>query len=179
VLPKNADERHRRVTATGPPAVDRLTHAGLKGARMVDVTPKPESVRRASASGRVRMRPETLSVIRGDRLAKGSVVEAARLAGIMAAKRTAELVPLCHPLPLTDVEVELELADDVPGVAVRATATCVGRTGVEMEALAAVAVACLTIYDMCKAVDREMIIEEIKLLQKSGGRSGEWRRQTA
>jgi cyclic pyranopterin phosphate synthase len=146
---------------------------------MVDVTAKGETVRRAVASGRVRMKPETLALIREDRIAKGSVVETARLAGIMAAKRTAELIPLCHPLPLTEVEVDLDLTDDLPGLTVRAAATCVGRTGVEMEALTAAAVACLTVYDMCKAVDREMVIEDVKLLEKSGGRSGEWNRGKA
>jgi len=146
---------------------------------MVDVTAKGETVRRAVASGRVRMKPETLALIREDRIAKGSVVETARLAGIMAAKRTAELIPLCHPLPLTEVEVDLDLTDDLPGHTVRAAATCVGRTGVEMEALTAAAVACLTVYDMCKAVDREMVIEDVKLLEKSGGRSGEWNRGKA
>lgn len=175
--PKNADERHRRVTSA-PRAGDRLTHTGPKGARMVDVTPKAETVRRAVASGRVRMKPETLALIREDRVAKGSVVETARLAGVMAAKRTADLIPLCHPLALTNVDVDLSLRDDLPGISVRATATCIGRTGVEMEALTAVAVACLTVYDMCKAVDREMVIEDIKLLEKSGGRSGEWKRPT-
>ncbi len=176
--PNNHDERHRRVNAPREQTAGRLTHTGPRGARMVDVTPKAETARRAVASGRVRMKPETLALIREDRLAKGSVLETARLAGIMAAKRTAELIPLCHPLPLTDVEVELELVGDLPGISVVTTATCVGRTGVEMEALTAVAVACLTIYDMCKAVDRELVIEDVKLLQKSGGRSGEWRRPT-
>jgi cyclic pyranopterin phosphate synthase len=143
---------------------------------MVDVTPKPETVRRAVATGRVRMKAETLALIREDRVAKGSVVEAARLAGIMAAKRTAELIPLCHPLPLSDVSVDPELCDEPPSVRIRAGVTCVGKTGVEMEALTAVAVACLTVYDMCKAVDRAMTIDDVKLLEKSGGQSGEFRR---
>jgi cyclic pyranopterin monophosphate synthase len=155
-----------------------LSHTGPKGARMVDVSAKPETARRAVASGRVRMQAETLALIREDRVAKGSVTETARLAGIMAAKRTADLIPLCHPLPLTDVEVELKLDERLPGVSVTATATCVGRTGVEMEALTAAAVACLTIYDMCKAADRGMVIEDVKLLEKSGGRSGHWQRKT-
>jgi cyclic pyranopterin phosphate synthase len=145
---------------------------------MVDVTPKAETARRAVASGCVRMKPETLALIREDRLAKGSVVETARLAGVMAAKRTADLIPLCHPLALTDVNVDVDLRDDLLGVSVCATATCIGRTGVEMEALTAAAVACLTVYDMCKAVDRGMVIEDIKLLGKSGGRSGHWKRPT-
>jgi len=161
---KDTDERHRRVKP-------ELTHTGPKGARMVDVTPKPDTVRRAVASGRVRMMPETLSLIREDRIAKGSVIETARLAGIMAAKRTADLIPLCHPLPLTDAAVEIDLSDDLPGALVRATVICVGKTGVEMEALTAVAVACLTIYDMCKAVDRAMTIDDVKLLEKSGGKN--------
>jgi cyclic pyranopterin phosphate synthase len=165
VSSENTDERNRR-----------LTHAGPKGARMVDVTDKPETVRRAVAAGRVRMRAETLALIKENRVAKGSVVEAARLAGIMAAKRTADLIPLCHPLPLSDVSVDVELQDDPPGVSVQAHATCVGKTGVEMEALTAAAVACLTVYDMCKAVDRAMVIDDIKLLEKSGGQSGDFRR---
>jgi len=163
--PTNADDRNRRLTHTGP-----------QGARMVDVTPKPETVRHAVASGRVLMKADTLALIREDRVAKGSVIEAARLAGIMAAKRTADLIPLCHPLPLSEVSVDLELCDDPPSVCVRAAATCAGRTGVEMEALTAAAVACLTVYDMCKAVDRAMIIDDIKLLEKSGGQSGDFRR---
>ena len=153
-----------------------LTHSGPRGATMVDVTAKPETVRHAVAAGRVRMRAETLTLIREDAIAKGSVVEAARLAGIMAAKRTAELIPLCHPLPLSDVAVEIDLQDDLPGLSIRASATCTSKTGVEMEALTAAAVACLTVYDMCKAVDREMVIEEIMLLEKSGGQSGDFRR---
>ncbi len=144
---------------------------------MVDVTPKPESARRAVAAGRVRMKRETLILVKEDRIAKGSVIEAARLAGIMAAKRTAELIPLCHPLPLTDVTVDCDHCDDPPSISVRAGASCVGKTGVEMEALTAAAVACLTIYDMCKAVDQEMIIEDIKLLEKSGGTTGDFRRR--
>jgi cyclic pyranopterin phosphate synthase len=169
VSDQHTDGGDRRVGAA-------LSHVGPRGAKMVDVTAKPETARRAVASGRVRMKAETLALIREGQTAKGSVVETARLAGIMAAKRTAELIPLCHPLPLSNVAVELELQDDLPGVAVRASATCTGKTGVEMEALTAAAVACLTIYDMCKAADREMVLEDIKLLEKSGGRSGHFRR---
>jgi len=165
----NTDGRDRRVAGG-------LTHSGQRGAKMVDVTGKPETVRRAVAAGRVRMKAETLALIREDAIAKGSVVEAARLAGIMAAKRTSELIPLCHPLPLSNVAVEIDLQDDLPGLSVRASATCTGKTGVEMEALVAAAVACLTVYDMCKAVDRGMVIEGIMLLEKSGGQSGEFRR---
>ncbi|MBM3500062.1 MAG: cyclic pyranopterin monophosphate synthase MoaC [Armatimonadetes bacterium] len=146
---------------------------------MVDVTAKRDTQRRAAASGRVRMRAETLALIREDGVAKGSVIETARLAGIMAAKRTAELIPLCHPLPLTGVTLEIELDEGLPGVTVVARATCTGKTGVEMEALTAAAVACLTVYDMCKAVDREMVLEDIKLLEKSGGASGDFRRTAA
>ncbi len=154
----------------------RLSHTGPRGAKMVDVTAKPATKRRAVASGRVRMKPETLALIREDRVEKGGVVETARLAGIMAAKRTAELIPLCHPLPLSNVTVEIEPDDALPGVTVVASATCTAKTGVEMEALTAAAVACLTVYDMCKAVDREMTIEDLKLLAKSGGASGTFRR---
>jgi len=143
---------------------------------MVGVTAKPETVRHAVASGRVRMRPETLALVREDRVAKGSVVETARIAGIMAAKRTSELIPLCHPLPLSNVSVEIDLQDEPPSVSIRASATCTGRTGVEMEALTAAAVSCLTVYDMCNAVDREMVLEDINLLEKSGGQSGDFRR---
>jgi cyclic pyranopterin phosphate synthase len=143
---------------------------------MVDVTGKPDTERRATASGRVRMGPETLALIAEGRVAKGSVLDTARLAGLMAAKRTAELIPLCHPLPLTGITLDLQPSEGLPGVLVSATVTCTGKTGVEMEALTAVAVACLTVYDMCKAVDREMVIEDVKLLEKSGGRSGHFRR---
>jgi len=156
-----------------------LTHSDPRGAKMVDVTAKPDTERHAVASGRVRMRAETLALIREDRVAKGGVVETARLAGIMAAKRTAELIPLCHSLPLTGVAVEIDLDEGLPGVTVLASATCTGKTGVEMEALTAAAVACLTVYDMCKAVDREMVLEDIKLLEKSGGASGDFRRTPA
>jgi cyclic pyranopterin phosphate synthase len=167
-------ERYRWLIPEGgePPQAPRLTHTGAEGARMVDVTEKPDTVRQAVASGRIRMRAETLALIRENRVAKGSVIETARLAGIMAAKRTAELIPLCHSLPLTEVAVDCELSDDPPSVSIRARATCVGKTGAEMEALTAVAVACLTVYDMCKAADRGMVIEDVKLLEKSGGKSG-------
>lgn len=153
-----------------------LTHFDEQGAsRMVDTTAKEETERMARASGRVRLAPETLELIRHRAVAKGDVLEVSRLAGIMAAKRTAELIPLCHPLPLTSVVVEFAFpGPDV--VAITAVARCVGRTGVEMEALTAVAVAALTIYDMCKSVDRGMAIEQIRLEEKSGGRSGHFRR---
>jgi cyclic pyranopterin monophosphate synthase len=153
-----------------------LTHFDEHGAsRMVDTSDKPETLRQARASGLVRMAPATLALIRDRALAKGDVLEVARLAGIMAAKRTGDLIPLCHPLPLTGVTVDFAFtADDL--LRVEATARVFGRTGVEMEALTAVGVAALTVYDMCKAVDRTMTIERIRLEEKSGGRSGTFRR---
>src|SRR5208282_779324 len=153
-----------------------LTHFDEGGAsRMVDVSGKQSTLRSARASGWVKMEPETLSLVRDRRLAKGDVLEVARLAGIMAAKRTGELIPLCHPLPLTSVQVNFVFESDVV-LRIEATVGCVGRTGVEMEALAAVSVAALTVYDMCKAVDRGMSIERIRLEAKSGGKSGDYRR---
>ena len=153
-----------------------LTHFDERGAsRMVDVSAKPETLREASASGLVRMAPETLALIRDRAVAKGDVFEVARLAGIMAAKRAGELIPLCHPVGLDAVEVGFAVVDDRT-IRVEATARVRGRTGVEMEALAAVSVAALTIYDMCKAVDRGMVIDRVRLEAKSGGRSGEYRR---
>ncbi len=140
---------------------------------MVDVGDKPDTARVAVAAGEVRMRPETLALIRAGALKKGDVLTAAQLAGIMAAKRTADLIPLCHPLPLTHVEVECELRDDLPGVAITATARTTGKTGVEMEALTAVSVAALTIYDMAKAAEKTMQITNVRLLEKRGGRSGD------
>ena len=153
----------------------KLSHLDKDGAaRMVDVSAKSETAREAKASGAVRMKPETLAAIREANIAKGDVLGAARLAAIMAAKRTAELIPLCHSLPLDHIGVEFEFEEDQ--IIVSATARTVSRTGVEMEALVAVSTACLTIYDMAKAIDREMIIENIRLLSKSGGKSGDWRR---
>jgi cyclic pyranopterin monophosphate synthase len=153
----------------------RLTHLRETGeANMVDVSGKPTSARTAVAQGRVVMQAATLDLIRSGDAKKGDVLGTARLAGIMAAKRTHELIPLCHPLMLSRVSVEIEPDAALPGVRVRATAKVSGQTGVEMEALTAVAVACLTIYDMVKAVDRGMRIEDIHLLEKSGGASGEW-----
>ncbi|HET6468866.1 MAG TPA: cyclic pyranopterin monophosphate synthase MoaC [Geminicoccaceae bacterium] len=154
----------------------RLTHFDPAGnAVMVDVTAKEVTERTATAEGRVVMAAATLALIGRRELAKGDVLATAQLAGIMGAKRTADLVPLCHPLPLSSVTVEL--AADPEAGAVRITATCrvTGRTGVEMEALTAVSVAALTVYDMCKAVDRAMRIEGIRLVHKAGGRSGEYR----
>ena len=151
----------------------RLSHMDGRGrVRMVDVSAKPETERLAEAKGSVVMRPETLALIRDGGVKKGDVLAVARLAGIMAAKRTAELIPLCHPLPLTSVAVDLALAPERNAVDITATCRVTGRTGVEMEALTAVTVAALTIYDMCKAVDRGLRIAEIRLTQKSGGKSG-------
>ncbi|MEO5611213.1 MAG: cyclic pyranopterin monophosphate synthase MoaC [Sphingomicrobium sp.] len=154
-----------------------LTHIGPDGrARMVDVSGKPETERLAEARGLVRMEAATLDAITKGAVAKGEVLRTAELAGIMAAKRTGDLIPLCHPLPLSAVVVTAEADPDVPGVRVVARVTTVGRTGVEMEALTAVSVACLTIYDMAKAIDRGMTIERVELVAKSGGKSGDWRR---
>jgi cyclic pyranopterin phosphate synthase len=155
---------------------DGLTHLDRSGAaNMVDVGDKDVTERIAIAEGAVIMAPETLDAIRAGDARKGDVIGTARIAGIMAAKRTHELIPLCHPLALTRVAVEIEARDDLPGLRVRATAKVNGRTGVEMEALTAVSVACLTIYDMAKAIDRGMAITGIRLLEKTGGRSGVWR----
>ena len=156
---------------------DRLTHLDESGAaHMVDVGGKAESSRKARAEGSVKMRPETLDAITGGRSKKGDVIAVARVAGIMAAKKTSELIPLCHPLPLTQVSIEIERNDALPGLTVTATVSVTGQTGVEMEALTAVSVACLTIYDMAKAIDRGMEITAVRLLEKEGGRSGLWRR---
>jgi cyclic pyranopterin phosphate synthase len=154
----------------------RLTHIGASGeARMVDVSRKDATERFALAGGRVRMAAATLAAIRAGDAKKGDVIGAARIAGVMAAKKTSELIPLCHPIALTKVLVDIAVDEALPGLGVRAEARCVGPTGVEMEALTAVAVACLTIYDMAKAVDRGMTIEDIRLIEKRGGKSGDWR----
>jgi cyclic pyranopterin monophosphate synthase len=153
-----------------------LSHFDEHGAsRMVDTSAKPETLREAKASGLVHMQSATLALIRERGLAKGDVLEVARLAGIMAAKRTGELIPLCHPLPLTSAGVDFAFESDTT-LSITATVRVFGRTGVEMEALTAVSVAALTVYDMCKAVDRGMRIERIRLEAKSGGKSGDWRR---
>jgi len=152
-----------------------LTHIGADGqADMVDVGEKAETVRIAVAEGFVRMRPETLELILSGNAKKGDVLATARLAGIMAAKQTANLIPLCHPLMLSKVSVEITADETLPGLRVEAMAKLTGRTGVEMEALTAASVACLTIYDMAKAADREMEIGGIRLARKSGGRSGDY-----
>jgi cyclic pyranopterin phosphate synthase len=143
---------------------------------MVDVGAKPESERTAVAEGAVRMSPKAFEVVAAQAVAKGDVLAVAEVAGTMGAKRTGDLIPLCHPVGLDLVQVEARLEPELPGVRVTATAKATGRTGVEMEALTAVAVACLTVYDMVKAVDRGMVIEEVRLLSKTGGTRGDWRR---
>ena len=149
-----------------------LTHVGADGAaRMVDVSDKDPTVRTATAKGSIRMNPATLEAIRSHELAKGDVLSVARVAGIMGAKRTAELIPLCHPLLLEDIQVELTLDEGLPGVQVRTLVRTTGRTGVEMEALVAATVALVTVYDMAKSLDRGMTIGDISLIQKTGGRS--------
>lgn len=158
---------------------DRLTHLDASGAAsMVDVGDKAITTREAVAEGRVVMAQATLDLIRSGMAKKGDVIAIARIAGIMAAKKTHELIPLCHPLLLTKVSVDIEPDEALPGLQVRALARVSGQTGVEMEALTAVSVACLTIYDMAKAVDRAMRIEGIRLLEKSGGKSGDWCAET-
>ena len=153
----------------------RLSHTDEQGAaRMVDVGDKPVTVREAVAEGSVRMSDEAFALVRDNAVAKGDVLAVARVAGIAGAKRTADLIPLCHPLPLDVVEVNAEADASLPGVRVSARARATARTGVEMEALAAVAAACLTVYDMVKAVDRGMRIEAIRLVSKTGGTRGDW-----
>ena len=157
-----------------------LTHLSAAGeANMVDVSGKAATERVAIAQGRVIMQMATLNLALSGDAKKGDVFATARIAGIMAAKKTHDLIPLCHPLPLTKVSVDLEPDSALPGILVRARAKVFGQTGVEMEALTAVSVACLTIYDMLKAVDRSMCIEAIALLQKTGGKSGDWSREEA
>jgi cyclic pyranopterin monophosphate synthase len=158
--------------------MSELTHFDEHGrARMVDVGAKDETHRVAVASGEVRMQPETVQLIEEGRAGKGDVLAVAEIAGIMAAKKTAELVPLCHPLPLTSVKLTLNTDRESNRVRIEATVETRGKTGVEMEALTAVSVAALTVYDMVKAVDRGMVIGEVRLEHKSGGRSGTWNRQ--
>lgn len=152
-----------------------LTHLDETGrARMVDVSAKGETVRIATARGRVLMRPETLALIRSGGVTKGDVLAIAQVAGVMGAKRTSDLIPLCHPLPITGVDLRFELDEDTSAVEITAIARIVGKTGVEMEALTAVATAALTVYDMCKAVDKDMIVDNIRLVRKVGGKSGEY-----
>ena len=166
----------REPMARSPDDTKPLTHIGAQGeARMVDVSDKEATNRAAVAEGRVRMAASTLAAIIAGDAKKGDVIGAARIAGIMAAKKTADLIPLCHPLSLSKVLVDIAPDHALPGLTVRAEARCTGPTGVEMEALTAVSVACLTLYDMLKAAERGMVIDEIRLLQKSGGASGDWR----
>jgi cyclic pyranopterin phosphate synthase len=156
---------------------DHLTHVDAAGeARMVDVSAKPETHRLARATGSIRMTPATLAAIVNAEVKKGDVLGVARIAGVMAAKRTADLIPLCHPIALTDVQVVLTADAALPGIRCEAVARTTGRTGVEMEALTAVSVALLTVYDMAKALDRDMEISDISLAEKSGGQRGDFSR---
>jgi len=160
-------------------ALMKLTHFDEEGrARMVDVSAKPSTQREAVASGSVYMKPETLRLIRDRQISKGDVLAVARVAGIMAAKKTADLIPMCHPLNISSVSIDFNVDDDKNKVDIKTTVKITGQTGVEMEALTAASVAALTIYDMCKAVDKEMVISEIMLLEKRGGKSGEFKRRT-
>jgi cyclic pyranopterin phosphate synthase len=143
---------------------------------MVDVSAKPATPRMARATGSIHMQRETLEAIRANAIAKGDVLGVARVAGIMAAKRTAELIPLCHPIPLSDISVDFTIDDELPGLRVEATAKTAAQTGVEMEALIAVSVSLVTVYDMAKAVDKSMVIGAISLAEKVGGKSGHWKR---
>ena len=155
----------------------KLSHIDDKaGPKMVDVGRKSATRRLARAQGSVLMSKETIDLIEGDRISKGNVLDTARLAGIMAAKKTCELVPLCHQLNLSSVSVDLHIDTEKSKVDIEATAECVGQTGVEMEALTAVSVAALTVYDMCKAADKAMVISEVMLMEKRGGKSGTWKR---
>jgi cyclic pyranopterin phosphate synthase len=157
--------------------VKDLSHLDAEGrARMVDVGGKPETARTARAEGSIAMSTETLAAVEGSALSKGDVIAAARIAGIMAAKKTSELIPLCHPLPLTDAGVQIDVDRSLPGLRVTGWASTHGRTGVEMEALTAVTIALLTIYDMAKAMDRGMVISDVRLIEKRGGKSGDWKR---
>ena len=155
----------------------RLSHVTASGeARMVDVSPKDVTERVAKARGSIRMKAATLDAIQANALKKGDVLAVARVAGILAAKRTAELIPLCHPIPLTDIQIELSPDRTLPGIIAEATARATWKTGVEMEALTAVTVSLLTVYDMVKSLDREMELYDISLIQKSGGKLGDWSR---
>lgn len=162
--------------ADAPQPAPALSHVDAAGAaRMVDVSAKPDTVRSARAAGAVRMSAEAFALLAENRSRKGDVLGVARIAGVMAGKRTAELIPLCHPIPLTHLDVALALDPTLPGARVEATARTTGPTGVEMEALTAASVALLTVYDMAKAADRGMVIEGVRLVEKTGGASGVWR----
>jgi cyclic pyranopterin phosphate synthase len=164
------------ITNPDDPANDELTHFDAQGqAHMVDVGAKGSTHRVAVASGRIRMLASTLTLIASGSASKGDVLGVARVAGIMAAKKTSELIPLCHPIALTRVAIAFAIDEALPGVRCEVTAECQGQTGVEMEALTGLQVALLTIYDMCKAVDRGMVIEAVHLAEKRGGKSGHWR----
>jgi cyclic pyranopterin monophosphate synthase len=155
-----------------------LTHLDESGqAKMVDVGAKPDTERMAVAAGEVLLKPDTVELIRQGLMKKGDVLGVAKIAGIMGAKKTSELIPLCHPIALTQVDVDLRLSDELPGVTITATARTVGKTGVEMEALTAVSVAALTIYDMVKAIERTAKIQNLRLIEKHGGRSGDIRNE--
>lgn len=153
---------------------NHLTHLDDSGqAKMVDVGAKPDTERVAVAGGEVLLQPQTVELIRQGLMKKGDVLTVAKIAGVMGAKKTSELIPLCHPIALTQVEVDLQLSDELPGLVIRAAARTVGKTGVEMEALTAVSVAALTVYDMVKAVERTAKIQNVRLIEKHGGRSGD------
>ena len=155
----------------------KLSHVDRSGqARMVDVSAKEITERSARATGSISMSSEALEAVRKNAVEKGDVLAVARVAGVMAAKRTAELIPLCHPLLLTDVQVVATLDDRLPGVRVESTVRSAGKTGVEMEAIVAVTVTLVTVYDMCKSLDRSMVISDVRLMEKAGGRSGKWER---
>ena len=157
--------------------MSKLSHLDESGrARMVDVSDKETTARTASAAGKLTCKPETLEQVRAGTAPKGSVIHTAELAGVMAAKRTAELIPLCHPLPLTKVDVRIDMDDALPGFRVTSEVRTTAVTGVEMEALTAVTVACLTLFDMLKAVDRTMVIGGVEVTAKTGGKSGKWQR---
>ena len=154
-----------------------LSHVDRSGqARMVDVSAKETTERLARATGVISMSPKALDAVRKNEVKKGDVLAVARIAGVMAAKRTAELIPLCHPLMLTDVQVVAEIDDTIPGIRVESTVRTAGKTGVEMEAIVAVSVTLVTVYDMCKSLDKSMVISDIRLAEKTGGRSGTWKR---
>jgi cyclic pyranopterin phosphate synthase len=160
-----------------PESAGKLSHVAPDGtARMVDVSGKPETSRMARATGHITMSPATLAAIVGNTIAKGDVLGVARVAAIMAAKRTSDLIPLCHPLPINDVSVELVTDSALPGVRIEATVRTIGRTGVEMEALAAATIGLLTVYDMAKAMDKSMAINDISLAEKTGGVGGSYAR---
>jgi cyclic pyranopterin phosphate synthase len=155
--------------------VSRLSHLDEAGrARMVDVSDKPATARSASAEGTLTCAPETLQAVLEGRTPKGAVISTAEIAGVMGAKKTSELIPLCHPLPLSKIDVKIDPDAALPGFRVRAEAKATANTGVEMEALTAATVACLTLYDMMKAIDRGMVIGDVRVLTKAGGRSGDW-----